>query len=636
MSVSPHLIAGHFATPRASWRLTCRCVGSWLLVVALTAAESDVLSPLPTAGNEHAAVVHALLSLARGDSQPLLMLPGHLISDAPAIVDPHDAALARRWTTLLPLAIARLPPVRQAPVLAALDEFYTQAVALGTVQPWDYLPAPTANQAVAQAAAHAFDLGHLRLALSLVDNGAQAAAARELLNQPLPRPALPTASRPQAAAAHLLQHGDGWLFGLDAAGRVRWQRRCERQAQVIIGECAALIVETAGAAVIDGDGLTRPLPPLPNFAKPCAVTDHCVWFVAGTHAWRVVLGETLLVKDLTLPALPLGPPLLRGDDAWWLTRESLVMTRGATISECLPHLLHLSPMASLVAQAHGAEIRDGQDTWLVTSRDLGPRVQQGEAWLLAGAPLTAKTFADASSADGRELLFRCALAQPAGTSALWLAAATTLQQRVTAWFASARIGDETQAHIALMEIAAQAPALVISDIHTNLALPLSAWPLHTTLRAWAMRDDDQAPQISFSSNTRQVQVRATWPDIERWWQRSWPTRPLLDAPSRSWALTEHMLVIADGADHLLVLAAATGAVLVDAEVPSDLDPAQVVRCGATQVALLSDQGRTLLNINGSSVQRIPLAEAGRSLRGENNVVVVVTASGEQRVALPSR
>ena len=641
MSAAPHLIAGHCAAAgQRGWRLrhwqsSWRQLACWWLVATLAAAaEGDAPSPLATAGSEHAAVVHALVAVARGDSQPLLALPGHLISEAPAIVDPQDAALARRWTTLLPQTIARLPPARQAPVLAALDDFYLQATALGAVQPWDYLPAPTASRAVAQAAARAFDHGQLRLALSLVDDGAQAAAARDLLNQPLPRPALPTASRRQAAGPNLLQHGDGWLFGLDPAGRVRWQRRCERQAQVVIGDNTAVIVETAGAAVIDGDGQARPLPPLPSFAKPWAVSERCVWFVAGTRAWRVVLGATLLVTDLTLPAVPLGPPLLRGDDAWWLTRESLVMTHDAIIAERLPHLLHLSPLATVVAHAYGGEIHDGQETWFLAYRDLAPRLLQGEAWLLAGEPSTAMRFADATSDAGREMLFRCALAQPAGTTATFLAAATTPQQQVSAWLASARLGDDASANAALSELARQAPTLFATDSHTNLALPLSAWPLHTTLRAWAMCDDVQTPQINFSSDARQVQVRATWPDATRWWQRTWPTRPLLDAPSRSWALNGQMLVIADGADHLLALTAATGDLLVDAEVPSDLDPAQVVRCGATRVALLSDQGRTLIIVTGSNVQRTPLAEAGHSLSGQDHAVIVVTASGEQRVALP--
>jgi hypothetical protein len=594
-------------------------------------------------------VVHALQALSRGDSQPLLALPGHALAEAPAITDPEDAALARRWTTLLPLTIARLPAARQAPVLAALDELYAQAQAgdQASVQPWDYLPAPSASRAVAQAAARAFDEGRLWLALSLLADGPRAQAARTLLDLPLPRPALPVASRRQAPTPRLLQPGDGWLFGLDPAGRVRWQRRCQRQAQVVVGEQSAVIVETAGAAVIDGEGRARPLPPLPVFAKPWAITAQCVWFVAGTHAWRVVLGTPLAVTDLTLPAAPLGAPLLRGDDAWWLTREKLVMTHGTTITESLPHLLALSPYASLVAHPQGGEIRDGQDSWLVADRQAVPPLKQGEAWLLAGAPVQAATFAAASAAatsadsESRDLAFRCALALPASTSAALSAvalsaAATTPQQQVSAWLARARLGEgeEALATAALTTFAEHEPALLVTDAHTDLTWPTSVWPVQTTLRAWALRDDAQAPQISLNSDARQVRVRATWPDGLRWWQRRWPTRPLSAAPSRSWAVQQGLLVIADGAEHLVVVSATTGELLVDAEVPADLDPALVVRCGARQVALLSDQGRTLLTIRGSTVQRRPLAVVGRSLRGADNAVIVVTSEGEQRVALP--
>jgi hypothetical protein len=42
----------------------------------------------------------------------------------------------------------------------------------------------------------------------------------------------------------------------------------------------------------------------------------------------------------------------------------------------------------------------------------------------------------------------------------------------------------------------------------------------------------------------------------------------------------------------------------------------------------------LLTIRGSTVQRRPLAVVGRSLRGADNAVIVVTSEGEQRVALP--
>jgi len=613
----------------------CAFVGlalGWLTCMTCAAVE-----PLATAGSEHAAAVHALLALSRGDTEPLTLLPGHLLADAPALTDPDDSALARRWTAMLPQAIERLPAEKRERVLALLDAYYAQDAGDANVHPWDFLPAPAATEAVARAAAQAFDHGQMRLALALQNLGPRADAARALMQEPLPHPALPRAIRLPPPSVTSLIHGDGWLFGLDPAGRVRWQRHCERQARVIVGNGAALVVETAGVAVIDNDGHARQLPPLPSFAMPWAISDRAAWFVAGTRAWRVVLASqwpsklpsTLDVSELSLRAPPLGAPLMRGDDAWWLTRDELILTHGVTLVEHLPHLLALSPLAVIEAHPLGAVIRDGAQAWLVADREQTPPLAQGNSWLMANDPLKARTFID-HTPDGDDLAFRIGVSDPAGSITTFLENAQTPQQRVIAWLAAGRLGNDG-AESALTDLAHQRPDLFITETATSLTLPVSAWPLRTTLQAWHMRNELQSPEISLHSDASRVRVRATWPDATRWWERTWPTRPLLDAPSRTWALTDGAVVIADGADNLVLLDQATGNLILTADVPGDLDPAMVVRYGSTRAAMLCDQGRTALIIDQKSVLKIPLTSTGRTLRRVGDAVIVVTDAGDLRL-----
>ena len=596
----------------------------WMASLSGAAAE-----PLATAGTDHATAVHVLMALSRGDTEPLLTLPGHLLSDAPALVDPDDPALARRWTALLPSAVARLPVTQRDGVLASLDAHFAQNAGDAAAHPWDFLPAPAAELAVALAAAGAFDRGQTRFALSLQSHGQRADAARHLLQAPLPRPALPSVIATFTPPPTALVHGNGWLFGLDLASRVRWQRHCERQAHVVLGDDAALVVETAGAAVIDGDGHAQALPPLPSFAVPAGITDQVAWFVAGTRAWRVVLSSTWDVTELTLSAPPLGPPVLRGEDAWWLTRNDLILTHGVTVVERLPHLLALSPLARIALHPRGAVIRDGAQTWLVADRDQVSPLIQGNSWLLAGDVVQARRFID-STPDGSDLAFRCEVSTPSGSISDFVGLAKTPQQRVIAWLAAERMGDH-EAESALTKLAQHDPTLLVTEPSTSLALPLNAWPLRTTLAAWKLRNDRQAPDISIHSDAYRVRVRATWPETTRTWERTWPTRPLLDAPSRTWALTDGAVVVADGADHLLLLEQATGNLILSAEVPSDLDPANVVRYGATRAALLCDQGRTVLIIDQHTVTKMTMPTPGRRLRAEAGAVFVVRDGGEVRL-----
>ena len=96
-----------------------------------------------------------------------------------------------------------------------------------------------------------------------------------------------------------------------------------------------------------------------------------------------------------------------------------------------------------------------------------------------------------------------------------------------------------------------------------------------TLEAWRATNLDD-PHISLESDGITVRLRATW-SATRWWQRQWPMRLLLDAPSRSWALVPGAVVVVDGAGHLIACDDRTGELLIAADLPFDFDPAQVTR-----------------------------------------------------------
>ena len=614
--------------------------GSWLAAGLLAAAEAlSPLSPPPlvplalvplplvplaTAGTDHELVVSALIAVGRGDPTPLAELPAHVLQDAPAISAAGDPDLARRWPLLVPEAIARLPAADRQLLASRLDErFHAAGPHAHAV---DYLPAPAAEARLAVELSQAFDHGRLLSFLVLAattknrtQQDPRITAARLLLG--LGEGVLSDLGLPQMRSGPppmLLQggvvRGDGWLFGCDADGRVRWQRRTERLARIAVGLDGAVVAEAAGVAAIDIDGTATSLPPLPGFARPLAIHGGIAWFAAGTTVWQLDVAQQKTVH-IELPESPLGQPIQRGGDGWWLTRSYLLHTHNNQIVQRLPHLLALSTVATLERHPHGAVIRDGERWWLVQARSESTLAQQAESFLLEGQRTAAATLLKSlSSADGEPEDIRA------------------LRVRVTLE------NPQNDQEKALLTLVAKAdPSTLagnplLTEPATNLNVPAVAWPHRMTLMAWKLRGDQQVPHVTLEADPLTVRLRAQW-SPERWWERSWPTRPLLDAPSRTWARNGDALAIADGAGHLLVVDTATGQRVVEADVPTDVDPSLVIRCGPNAAALLAALGKTLLLVEDRTVRSVPVNPPGRSLTYEAGAVVVHSASGKQLVPL---
>ena len=492
-----------------------RGLALWSLAAVLSAAD---LAPLPQSGAGHQAVLEALSALRRGDRSLLDQLPRTLYEEPPALADSQDPALGRRWNEQLGLA--------------------------------DAVPA--------EAVARAFDTGRLIDVLLLAPADPRAAAARAVLGldagSTVSVPALPeprSGPLPAMPPARLV-HGDGWLFGLAADGAVRWQRQLDRQARVVCGLDGALVAQSDGLAWIGLDGERRPLPPLPHFARPLATHGQVAWFHAGVQAWRLNL-TTGAVQLLLLSETPLGPPLMRGDGAWWLTPTSLVTTIGATVHERLPHLLAVSQVALLQTHPQGGLIRDGSRWWLVAPRADAPAEAQAEAWLLAGQRERARALLRTVAEPADDLRLRITLTD----------AHTPQQQALLALTQGKR------------DFSGLAGNPLLTEAATDLALPWTAWPHQVTLEAWHATSVG-TPTVTLASDGITVRLRCMW-SATRWWQRQWPMRLLLDAPSRSWALVPGAVVVVDGAGHLIACDDRTGELLIAADLPFDFDPAQVTR-----------------------------------------------------------
>ena len=94
----------------------------WLLAVILLRTALGVdheVEPLREYSRE---VMPALMALSRGDASAFTALPAALFSAADGVPDLDDPALIRRWTSVLPAALARLSDSSRATALAALDQ----------------------------------------------------------------------------------------------------------------------------------------------------------------------------------------------------------------------------------------------------------------------------------------------------------------------------------------------------------------------------------------------------------------------------------------------------------------------------------------------------------------------------------
>ena len=93
------------------------------LALAVAALSEGTEAPRPLIADpvQQVAVYHALSALSRGDTTPLTALDAESFLADVGITDPTDVRLVRRWTALLPQALARLDPDERQPVLATLE-----------------------------------------------------------------------------------------------------------------------------------------------------------------------------------------------------------------------------------------------------------------------------------------------------------------------------------------------------------------------------------------------------------------------------------------------------------------------------------------------------------------------------------
>jgi hypothetical protein len=282
--------------------------------------------PLPEGGVEHAAVVHALQELVRGDSAAFAALPAQVFREPPAFSDVQTPGLARRWTELLPRLVERLDPAAQAACAQVLADL---AAAADPSTAWDLLPDRHAAALLDREALRALDRGRVAQALAI---WARLAADGVPFNQ-----AAQAAASGLAAAAVDEQPADhpGWLLGRDPWGRVRWQRRLQSGERLLARSAGwALVAGDGPPLAIDADGQARRLPPLPEGTETLGLSGDQGWFVrrpgrgrgeaVPTTVWSIHLVSGTIDR-CALPDLPIGPPLAHRTGLWWLTRQGRLL-----------------------------------------------------------------------------------------------------------------------------------------------------------------------------------------------------------------------------------------------------------------------------------------------------------------------
>ncbi len=327
------------------------CLG--LLVAALHAGEAPAtVRPLAMSGAGLETVDHALISLARGDTSAVEALPLEAFLDPIARPDPVTVGLARRWTTALPAALARLDATNRGHALTRLDAQYRtlainregrERARLASA----FLPAPSAVADLTRSVDLAFDSGLFgdflgmaqllaagserphderrhQVALQLSGLGPQVDAALRLPPPGTPTLSANTGDRPSGHLAIRWQVVPGWVLACDPFAQVVWQYRVDRLAEIITGPGAVLVRDSAGLRALAEDGTVTTLRPLPAGATVLSIAGGCAWFATGERAWRLGLQDGI-VDALALAAPPLGPPLVRGPQSLWLTARELLL-----------------------------------------------------------------------------------------------------------------------------------------------------------------------------------------------------------------------------------------------------------------------------------------------------------------------
>lgn len=316
------------------------------------------VEPLAESGADHEQVLAALVALAQGDVRPLSTLPRRLWDEPPAIPDPQDPDLGRRWTLVVAQAHHRGqdPPLPLAPPLTA-------------AQAWDRPWAVGGMDLLRQAGWRAWDHG-------------QSEEATLLFSMTSSAPVLPPAETRGEIGSGRWMSGTRqgprpgivatrhWLLGLDPWDRVRWQRRLDEGSRVAVSPGAAVILGPAGFWLVDRQGHQMPLPPAPQDAKPEAATAEGAWFTtaSGRQRWWLPVGRR--PTALPTPERTLGPPLVSGTVSLWLDETSTLRFEGPRLTDRVDHGIPLTAQARLVGNLGDPWVMDGL----------------GGAWRLDGPP----------------------------------------------------------------------------------------------------------------------------------------------------------------------------------------------------------------------------------------------------------
>ena len=576
-----------------------RLLALFLSSACLLAAEPHALRDRVS---DQAAVLPALMDLSRGRVEALTLLEARDFLAEVGITDPQRPTLVRRWTELIPLALARLEPADRARVCEALESRYRVLAAnLDLAERRRlaacFLPAPSAESLIADTADQAFDRGEFRdfaawSALLGQDDevrravagayGGYAALIDPARALPEPGPLSPTASVAPGGPAGISVRWSqvpGWLLAAGADGRVRWQEHLSAEATVVAGGGGAVISDPSGTRFLDETGASFALPPLPSSTPILAV--------AGTRVHRWHRDEGLSTVELPLPTL--APPLVRGGDSLWLTADDLILVRGDRLVARFRHQRQVDARWRLAEDDQGPLLVDGDGRCerIAALTDALELADPGDALDLllrsgrfdevlrrraddpthgAGAELRARLLLGGDQDDLDRLL--TLVQDPSDAVLVWsrhvddprfpawreehpsaliapgladpLAAADDWTWRVRAGLVQGAAG-------ALISglgpaRARTAPAEVGRRGDGGWTIAGTTWSLHVDLRRCTVTCNDA--------------------DGERW-RRWWPASDILLAPARQFSVDHRHVILVDGTRRLRVCSAIDGRLLLD-------------------------------------------------------------------------
>jgi hypothetical protein len=557
---------------------SCVDVSGRLAAVLALVGGLAAVEPLPIGGSQAEAVGHALIALTQGDAGPLTALPPAAWTAAVGWTDRGNPAVVRRWTTVLPQALTAIPAERRATVVQALAALAGDHAELAAAL--DLRAAPAAASVVRRAADRAFDRGRhedfLDLAAAIgIDDGrlpvARAVAGWSAVGSlAAPAPPAPATVQPLAVAAGKAgwQVIATWLLRTDAAGRVAWQRRLLPGDQVATGAGAALVTGAAGTAVVAADGSEHALPPMPAGVTPLAVAGGAAWFAWKDTAWRVAL-DSGAWQPISLPELPLAPPLVAGGDAWWLGRRAIHHSRDGRIIASTDHGREVDGLWRLIAGVHGRFLVDGGGACFAIG-DLDAALAVADAPARARLLLAAHRPAEALAAAGDDPALRLragiALGRPDPADA------RTAQDRVLFALAT-RAGDDALA----TAIAGHDDLILTSDPSDALWRDPVTWDHRLTSRAWRLAHVASALPSTASSSPVVATAQAAPPPLTvaverrrdrlsiaagdaagRLWQTTWDTADFLAMPVVAAEDRGTAIVVCEGESRAVVVDRRTG------------------------------------------------------------------------------